>query len=232
VHQQSNNKFASIPDPSSIREALRSNIFSLHFYFLTTMSKRAKSGDGETPVSWDEIAPKIQQMSKDQIIGCLATCWNSRSDMRLDIAATAEHAHAAEQERKRNTWISANDQTDILDFDWATKDDTMNFKIQIAAGDSTRIELQGYQFSMEVEIDEFKKMLETGEVDLQSDECGCEECGAPGSYLEMDLQQKGDTEHRLVTTSHIFCGCMSRYGEPEDNGGGEEIYYIHSSAET
>jgi hypothetical protein len=196
------------------------------------MPKRAKSGDGdgdgeETPVSWDEIAPKIQQMSKDQIIGCLAKCWDSRSDMRLDIA---EHAHAAEQERKRN-WINASDQTDILDFDWATKGDkwsspsTMNLKSQIADGNSTTIELKGDQFSMEVELDEFKEMLETGEVDLQNDECGCEECGAPGSYLEVHLQQKGDTEYRLVTTSHIFCSCVSRYGEPEDSCGGEEIYY-------
>lgn len=206
-------------------------------------NKRPKSDDGTAmnaiAPSWEEMLPKIRLMSKEQIVACLGKSWDADpSGIRSDVAAAAERADGDERKRKRTTWVRVERQADMLDFDWATEggDMTMSFKSEMheAAGDEDDehwTSIAGYQFRMDVVIEELRDMLlTTGDGDLkleaegEEEECGCVECGAPGSFLILRLERKG-VEHRLIATSHIMCCCNTEYGQPEDLGGGTEVYY-------
>jgi len=82
----------------------------------------------------------------------------------------------------------------------------------------------GEDFATEVDVSDLKRMCDEGEMCIEDDDCGCEECGAPGSTLTLTVEKRGENDYRLVSESDIMCSCMSMYGEPESASGGTEHY--------
>ena len=46
------------------------------------------------------------------------------------------------------------------------------------------------------------------------DDMGCEECGAPGSSIRLELQKNRAQDLRLRVYATCFCWCKTVYGEP------------------
>jgi hypothetical protein len=240
----------------------------LHFYFYEppnkTMSKRSsqtslssiKNDDGETALgakkakqvdqelmSFDDLLPKLEGISKTHIISCLAHAWKSSSgaggpgdmNMKLLLKQAIEKASDNEKVRVQSEWCGVDTSPSmILDYNWKQVDgkNKMNIKDEVGKAAET-IELTGEGIDCTWPMDDFVRMCKEDDEIIFDDEdedsaWGCEECGVPGSTLALRMETRivsGCSHYRLVTESDVKCACMSHYGSPESVAGGEEIYY-------
>lgn len=202
-------------------------------------SKRSRS-DADTnanianPATVDESFTSLkakmkESMSKDGIINMVQEIWESKQTSKQTrelIFDTIKGRHEERMAKLRDSWIPADDQTIMLNYDWKSEDGRFIFKVKsVIDSKSKTIMLQGEGMETEVLVEDLKKMLEEGGVEeLEDEDFGCEECGVGGSTLSIFVEYKeSEGKYRLFTESGIMCACMSGY--PEPNGGGKEYYY-------
>lgn len=206
-------------------------------------SKRSRS-DADTnantanPTKVDESFPSLKakmkdSMSKDGIIDMVEEIWESEhtsKQTRELMFDTIKGKHEKRMAKLRDSWMPADDQTIMLNYDWKSEDSRFVFKVKsVIASKSKTIMLQGEGMETEVAVEDLKEMLDEGGVEeLEDEEFGCEECGVGGSTLSIFVEYKeSEDKYRLFTESGIMCACMSGY--PERNGGGKEYYYAMKS---
>ena len=56
--------------------------------------------------------------------------------------------------------------------------------------------------------------LDGDALEYGGDDMGCEECGAPGSSIRLELQKNRAQGLRLRVYATCFCWCETVYGEP------------------
>ena len=174
-----------------------------------------------------------ESMSKDGIINMVQEIWESEhasKQTRELIFDTIKCKHEERMAKLRDSWMPADDQTIMLNYDWKSEDSRFIFKVKsVIDSKSKTIMLQGEGMETEVTVEDLKEMLEEGGVEeLEDEEFGCEECGVGGSTLSIFVEYKeSEDKYRLYTESGIMCACMNAY--PERNGGGKEYYYAIES---
>ena len=174
-----------------------------------------------------------ESMSKDGIISMVQEIWESEhasKQTRELIFDTIKGKHEERMAKLRDSWMPADDQTIMLNYDWKSEDSQFIFKVKsVIDSKSKTIMLQGEGMETEVSVEDLKEMLEEGGVEeLEDEEFGCEECGVGGSTLSIFVEYKeSEDKYRLYTESGIMCACMNAY--PERNGGGKEYYYAIES---
>ena len=78
------------------------------------MPKRPRKSEEEKVPTWNEILPKLQKMSKEDIINCISKSWDdtNHADVRLDIV---EHIKRSEKKKKATAkllWVRWTDLED------------------------------------------------------------------------------------------------------------------------
>ena len=187
-------------------------------------NKRARNtvnndDDANISCNWESIRSKIQSIEKSELIDCLADHWNNGKDLRQFIADAANKAYDT-------NWVTASDQSKILDYDWDPK---MKIKSDIDSKkryvtlctymhQECQIDSSWFEEAIINDADAEGKLV----VEDEEGEWGCVECEVAGSSLTLQLQQRGNDELRLVVWSSLWCGCHHYPGEVVCES---EIYY-------
>ena len=180
---------------------------------MSAMRKRARAGSGggvaagKTP-AWNELKGFFHSMDRAKLLILLGEAWDS-DDMRQTLTNGLI-----------GTWASADDQKALLNYDWALapgekayNNTPKTIKLKSTKSGKKKVELpEGWALEMETIRD--METLDGDAFEYGDDDMGCEECGAPDSYIRLELQKNRAQDLRLRVYTTCFCWCNTMYGEP------------------
>ena len=175
---------------------------------------------------WNELEEFFWSMERRDLLLLLGKAWES-DDMRKTLAAGVS-----------KTWTNAGDQQQLLNYDWILSPTEKDYvtpkviKLNSTKSGKTKVELPGYAGNWELDMETIRGMenLDGDAFEYEDDDMGCEECGAPGSFIRLELQRNRAWHLRLRVVATCCCGCLTMYNQISREES-EHFYYAGSDSE-
>ena len=183
-------------------------------------SRSGGAAASDTP-AWSELEDFFYSMDRSELLLLLGKAWRS-DDMRQTLTNGLT-----------GTWTNAGDQKALLNYDWAlapggwVHTTPSTIKLKSTKSGKTKVLLPGFAGNWQLEMETIRNM-ETRDGDAfeyGDDDMGCEECGAPGSTIRLELQKNRAQDLRLRVVAACFCECNTvcyNGAEAED----AETFYV------
>lgn len=172
--------------------------------------------------AWSEIGPKIEALSKQEIMACLELDWKGKASMPLlTVLAEGNHHEATkgpwytqedeatedtqEDEASEDPWYTQEDVRVMLENNWYCEDihEYMNIKALLDQG-KTKLSFRTYNLDrLEVDLEALKHCR--GKLDMTVEDGGCMYCHG-SAEIKLRLKSNGH-KTRLIVMEELCHAC-------------------------